>query len=732
MELTTVWFLLIGILWTGYFFLEGFDFGVGMLLHPLGRTETDRRILINTIGPVWDGNEVWLITAGGATFAAFPNWYATLFSGFYLALFLILVALILRGVAFEYRGKVDNPTWRHRWDLAIAFGSWVPAVLWGVAFANIVRGVPINADGDFTGSLLTLLNPFGLLGGVVTASLFLLHGLHFVILKTEGPIRDRAQAMTWPVGAVAVVAGAVFLDLEPARAGRGLDLGPGHRRRGRAGAVARGDPRRARRLGLRRDRAGDRHGRARPVRVALPRCHAVHDRPGVQPHGRQRELHAVHAAHHDVGSCDHDARGPRVSGMVVLGVPPPHRRAAHPGGARARAGLTAPVTVAEPSAPRGPLDPRILGLSPALRRHLVACAAASVVVAGAILVQAEVLSRGIPRLVDGDQGAVGPIVAWVASAAVIRAVAAALMDRSATSALLRTRTSVRDRILDRLPRLRLDQREALGPARVGALTSTALDALEPWVRTYLPALTLAVAVPLAAGFRILLADRWSAMILVIVVPLVPFFMVLIGRATENQAAKQWDSLQRLAGRFLDVITGLPTLRLFGRADAQVSRVREVTERYRQATMRTLRVAFLSAMVLELLATLTVALVAVVARHPPDPRQRQPPDGADRAAARSGVPAPDPPGGCGVPRLDRRHRRRRRDHRGAAAPVATRGPRAAAGHRAARRERRGPRRSAARRAPGTDLGPGRPRASSSPSPGPAAPASPPCSTSCAAP
>ena len=211
MELTTVWFLLIGILWTGYFFLEGFDFGVGMLLHPLGRTETDRRILINTIGPVWDGNEVWLITAGGATFAAFPNWYATLFSGFYLALFLILVALILRGVAFEYRGKVDNPTWRRRWDLAIAFGSWVPAVLWGVAFANIVRGVPINADGDFTGSLLTLLNPFGLLGGVVTASLFLLHGLHFVILKTEGPIRDRAQAVTWPVGAVAVVAGAVFL-----------------------------------------------------------------------------------------------------------------------------------------------------------------------------------------------------------------------------------------------------------------------------------------------------------------------------------------------------------------------------------------------------------------------------------------------------------------------------------------------------------------------------------------
>ena len=211
MELTTVWFILLGVLWTGYFFLEGFDFGVGMLLHPLGRDETDRRVLINTIGPVWDGNEVWLLTAGGATFAAFPNWYATLFSGFYLALFLILVALILRGVAFEYRGKVDSDRWRRNWDLAIAFGSWTPAVLWGVAFANIVHGVPINAKGDFTGTLLTLLNPFGLLGGVTTASLFLLHGLHFVALKTEGEIQERAKAMSFRVAPVTILAGASFL-----------------------------------------------------------------------------------------------------------------------------------------------------------------------------------------------------------------------------------------------------------------------------------------------------------------------------------------------------------------------------------------------------------------------------------------------------------------------------------------------------------------------------------------
>jgi len=211
MELSTLWFILIAVLWIGYLVLEGFDFGVGMLLKYLPRDEQERRVALNTIGPHWDGNEVWLLTAGGATFAAFPNWYATLFSGFYLPLFLILVALILRGVAFEYRGKVDAVRWRRSWDLAIGIGSWVPSVLWGVAFANIVHGVPINADGDFTGNLFTLLNPFGLLGGLTTASLFLLHGLHFVALKTDGEIRDRARSLALRVAPVPVVAAAGFL-----------------------------------------------------------------------------------------------------------------------------------------------------------------------------------------------------------------------------------------------------------------------------------------------------------------------------------------------------------------------------------------------------------------------------------------------------------------------------------------------------------------------------------------
>ncbi len=160
MALYDFWFFLIAVLWSGYFLLEGFDFGVGILLPFISRDEVDRRVVINTIGPVWDGNEVWLLTAGGAMFAAFPGWYASLFSGFYLALLVILVALIVRGVAFEYRGKHPDVRWRRAWDGAIFFGSALPALLWGVAFANIVRGVPLNAAHNFTGNFFTLLNPY--------------------------------------------------------------------------------------------------------------------------------------------------------------------------------------------------------------------------------------------------------------------------------------------------------------------------------------------------------------------------------------------------------------------------------------------------------------------------------------------------------------------------------------------------------------------------------------------
>ena len=211
MELTTIWFALIAVLWIGYFVLEGFDFGVGMLLPILGRTEPERRAILRTIGPVWDGNEVWVIVAGGATFAAFPEWYATLFSGFYLPLFLILVGLIVRGVGIEYRNKRGAAEWRTRWDTLIAASSFLPALLWGVAFANIVAGVPIDAHKNYTGDLFTLLNPFGLLGGATTLLLFLTHGLVFLALKTEGDLRERANRMVTPVGLVTAVVAVAFL-----------------------------------------------------------------------------------------------------------------------------------------------------------------------------------------------------------------------------------------------------------------------------------------------------------------------------------------------------------------------------------------------------------------------------------------------------------------------------------------------------------------------------------------
>ncbi len=215
MTFQTTWFLLIAVLWVGYFILEGFDFGVGMLLPFVSRNEADRRAVLTTLGPVWDGNEVWLLVAGGATFAAFPEWYATLFSGFYLPLFLILVSLIVRGVAFEYRSKYGKAQWRQRWDVAIVISSAIPALLWGVAFANIVRGVPIeeSAQGslEYVGGFFNLLNPYALLGGVVTLTVFLTHGAVFLSLKTAGGIREKARNFALKIGLVAAVAAVAFL-----------------------------------------------------------------------------------------------------------------------------------------------------------------------------------------------------------------------------------------------------------------------------------------------------------------------------------------------------------------------------------------------------------------------------------------------------------------------------------------------------------------------------------------
>lgn len=221
MDLNTLWFLLVCILYVGFFVLEGFDFGVGILLPYLSKdkdaaaVDNKRRVMINTIGPHWDANEVWLVTAGGATFAAFPHWYATLFSGFYLAFFLLLLAFIFRGVAFEFRSKDPDSRWRKLWDWSIFLGSGLASLLLGVAFGNIARGVPIDASMNFTGNLFTLLNPYGLLAGIASVLLMALHGAIFLSLKTSGSLLKRshqAAKRLWPaaVFALAVLVVATF------------------------------------------------------------------------------------------------------------------------------------------------------------------------------------------------------------------------------------------------------------------------------------------------------------------------------------------------------------------------------------------------------------------------------------------------------------------------------------------------------------------------------------------
>ncbi|MEV5887057.1 cytochrome d ubiquinol oxidase subunit II [Streptomyces sp. NPDC052020] len=224
MELHDVWFVLIAVLWTGYFFLEGFDFGVGVLTKLLARDRPEKRVLINTIGPVWDGNEVWLLTAGGATFAAFPEWYATLFSGFYLPLLVILLCLIVRGVAFEYRVKRPEENWQRNWETAIFWTSLIPAFLWGVAFGNIVRGVKIDRELEYVGSVWDLFNPYALLGGLVTLTLFTFHGTVFTALKTVGEIRERARALALRVGLVTAVFAVLFLLWTQVDSGDGTSL----------------------------------------------------------------------------------------------------------------------------------------------------------------------------------------------------------------------------------------------------------------------------------------------------------------------------------------------------------------------------------------------------------------------------------------------------------------------------------------------------------------------------
>src|SRR5262245_53397690 len=211
MDLQEFWFLLIAVLWSGYFLLEGFDFGVGMLLPFLPRDEEDRETMLETIGPVWDGNEVWLVVAGGATFAAFPGWYATMFSGFYLALLLVLVFLIIRVVSFEWRGRSKSPRWRAVWMWANTIGSTGASLVWGIGLANLLYGVPLDSDGDFAGSFWDLFNAYTVFAGLTFVLLFTFHGSTFLTLRLIGELHDRARGAARVLSVPAALATAAFL-----------------------------------------------------------------------------------------------------------------------------------------------------------------------------------------------------------------------------------------------------------------------------------------------------------------------------------------------------------------------------------------------------------------------------------------------------------------------------------------------------------------------------------------
>ena len=332
MDLETFWFCVVVVVWAMYFLLEGFDFGVGMLLPFVPRSDEERSTALRTIGPVWDGNEVWLVVAGGATFAAFPAWYATMFSGFYLALLLILVFLIIRVVSFEWRSKSETPGWRSTWTWANTIGSFGASLLWGIGLSCLVYGVPIDSDGDFTGNLLDLFSPYSVFAGIAVVALFAFHGATFLTLRTAGELRDRAEAVARRLAIPAAVLGAAYLvwTVAVAMDRNDKDLFPPVLPAA-LGIVAlalaivflyRGEQR----ARIRDDGARDDLPRGDAVRLAVPARDGVEHRLREQPHRRQRGVVALRAPGDDRRGGDLRPARPPLPGLGVLRLPRAPRR----------------------------------------------------------------------------------------------------------------------------------------------------------------------------------------------------------------------------------------------------------------------------------------------------------------------------------------------------------------------------------------------------------------------
>ena len=329
MSLETLWFILITVLWTGFFVLEGFDLGVGMLHGVVGRDEAGRRAVINTIGPLWDGNEVWLIVAAAGMFAAFPAWYATMFSGFYVVMVLLLAGLIVRGVSFEFRGKQDSARWRRTWDTTLTTGSVLVPLLLGAALGNLLAGVPINKDQEFTGSLVDLIGPYPLFVGLSLLLLCALHGLAFMTLKTDGEVEQRAQHLARRLAPFVAIVVVVLAFWTHAIADRGVvpEPVPGHldRSRDRRRLVA---VRTRRGLGIHRHHCDDRRDDRVDLQRPVPATDGVEHQLEVRPHGLQLGLGFLRPQGHDLRD-GHPAPG--CAGVPGLDLPRLPRQDPHRG-----------------------------------------------------------------------------------------------------------------------------------------------------------------------------------------------------------------------------------------------------------------------------------------------------------------------------------------------------------------------------------------------------------------
>ena len=507
LDLPTFWFLVLAFFWVGYFVLEGFDFGVGMLLGVLGRDNTDRRVLINTIGPHWDGNEVWLVVAGAGTFAAFPLWYATLFSSYFLPLLLIVVALVVRAVAFEYRGKHSSARWTANWDRAIMVCSLLPALLWGVALSGLLNGIPIDGDQQFAGNLLDLVQPYTLLGGLTTLSLCLLNGSVFLGMKTEDELRARARALSARIAPVVVVLvtaftawtawgveGAIIPNLLMLIAVTGafgaMILTTGRQHEGWTFLVA---------------RPHDRVPHRQPVRAALSERHDLDARRGERHHRRGGRLRLLHADGDDDRRDPRVPDRPRLPGGELLRVPRPRRpravRGGRPGdqhrggqdrdhGGRSAAvqGRLAPRVRSNPARP----DRRLLQRARAVRTALMADAVLGVLGAVLVLAQATLLASIIARAWGGAdlaslRGEIAALVAVVAARAALAWGFEVVGRRAAASVLSDLRMAlVRRRLHDAPAALDGVQSGEVAAAAVGGV-----EALEAWFAKYLPQVVLA-------------------------------------------------------------------------------------------------------------------------------------------------------------------------------------------------------------------------------------------------